>query len=137
MHDELIIDASVAVKFFIDEEGAERARALLDQPLPFLAPDLIFVELASVAAKRVRRGDVGAGLAEDMLRRAPGLFVRTWPSVVLMEAAYGFAAAHGLSAYDGVYLALARRRSAVVITADAKLVARAGKAGHGDLLRPL
>lgn len=137
MPDEIVIDASVAAKLFIEEEGSEAARAILDLPMSFVAPDLIFAELASVAAKRVRRGEISVGLAEQMMGEAPHLFGEIWSNARLMEGAFHLATAHGVSAYDASYLALAQACSTSVITADAKLAAKARAAGLGDLVRLL
>jgi predicted nucleic acid-binding protein len=57
----------------------------------------------------------------------------------LAGSAYDLAAGLGFSAYDAVYLALARRRGIRVVTADAKLARRAvdiGMADHVRLLSP-
>jgi len=40
------------------------------------------------------------------------------------------AASHGLSAYDAAYLELAQRRSLVLVSLDARLLAAAQSLGH-------
>lgn len=137
MNDEVVLDASVAAKLFIDEDDADRARALLDHPTLFRAPDLIFAELANVAVKRVRRGEIPDELAEEMMRQAPGVIAEAASNATLMQGAYRLARDHGLSAYDAAYLALAQALGTVVVTADLRLAERAEKSGLGHLIKRL
>jgi predicted nucleic acid-binding protein len=52
----LVIDASVALKWFIDEDGSDRAAALLDGKELLIAPDLIVAEVCNAGWKAVRAG---------------------------------------------------------------------------------
>jgi predicted nucleic acid-binding protein len=56
MRVDVVVDASVAAKVFFLEAGSDRARAMLTSGAVIAAPDLLFVEMASLAAKRVGRG---------------------------------------------------------------------------------
>ena len=47
----VVVDASVATKWFIEESGRERALEVLDMPLRH-APDLIIADIANVAWKK-------------------------------------------------------------------------------------
>jgi predicted nucleic acid-binding protein len=49
----LVIDASIAIKWVIEEEGTKEALALRNQAL--VAPDLLIAECANVLWKKVRR----------------------------------------------------------------------------------
>lgn len=135
--DPWVLDASVAAKCFFEEDGSRVARELVLSRPDWLAPDLIFLELASVAAKWVRRGVINRDLARDALAALPNLITNVWPCRGLSGRAYEIARDHGVSAYDGAYLALAETAETIVVTADQKLVARAREAGLGRLVRPL
>jgi len=132
---EAVIDASVAAKVFITEDGSPAARAFAASGVRLLAPDLIFVELASVAAKRLARGDIPRSLAEAMVAAAPGLPHETAPAAGLADRAFALAADHGVSAYDGLYLALAERRGCDLVTADQRLIAKVAAAGLRIVVR--
>lgn len=54
----IVVDASVAVKWFVEEEGHQFALSLLEQHLVIIAPDLIFSETTNVLWKKLRRGEV-------------------------------------------------------------------------------
>lgn len=128
MPDELVVDASVAAQLFITEDGSDAARALADSDARFVAPDLVLVELANVAVKRLRRGDIPHSLAEHMVGAARSLFQDLVPAASLMGRAFELAVQHGLSAYDATYVALAEARGCDVVTADLRLIARAATA---------
>jgi predicted nucleic acid-binding protein len=128
MADELVLDASVAVKLFIDEVGSDTARALVDTEARFVAPDLVLVELANVAAKRLRRGEISRALAERIIVSSRSLFRELAPAAGLTDRAFALAADHGLSTYDAMYVALAEARSCDLVTADARLMSRAAQA---------
>ena len=100
----------------------------------FVAPDLIFAEISSVAAKRVRRGEVSRDLAQAAVEALGDLVDVVSPTRTLSLRAFQLAADHGLSAYDGVYLALAELRQTTVVTADVKLIDRASRRGLSNLV---
>ena len=137
MPDELVIDASVAAKVFFTEAGSEAARDLALSGVRFIAPDLITLEIASVAAKYVRRGETTVGHGLEALQALPDLIDHLAPLGGLGERALELAVTHGFSAYDASYLALAEARGVQVVTADEKLARRASAAGLGDLVRTL
>ncbi len=72
-----MVDASVAIKLFVNEPLSERADALFahltdSRPARFYVPDLFFVECANVLWKYVRRFGYPVGIAAknlaDLLR---------------------------------------------------------------------
>lgn len=126
---ESVLDASVAAKFFFPEAGSSAAFALIRSGTYFIAPDLIYAEMASIAAKHVRRRGVSYALASQVQPRLRALLDETVPVKDLAEDAFDLAARHGFSAYDGVYLALARTRGLVVVTADVRLARKAAEVG--------
>ena len=46
-----VVDASVALKWFVEEDGSERAAALLASKDLLIAPDLIVPEVCDAAGK--------------------------------------------------------------------------------------
>ena len=53
----VVIDASVALKWVIEEDGSEAARGLLLSEV-LAAPDLMIVECANVLWAKERRGSI-------------------------------------------------------------------------------
>jgi predicted nucleic acid-binding protein len=127
-----VLDASVLVKCFLEEVGSDLARREVGAKANWIAPELIFLEVASVATQALRRRLIAPGDAETIMSAAPTLLAETTPIKELAAAAFRLAADHGVTPYDGAYLALAISRGVPLLTADAKLVDLARRA---DLLR--
>lgn len=53
----LVIDASIAVKWVVEEEGTIEALALRGAA-KLIAPDLLIAECANILWKKVRRGEL-------------------------------------------------------------------------------
>jgi len=129
-----VIDASVAAKLHFIEDGSDQAAAFVEGAEGLIAPDLLHVEMASIAAKNVRRGFVSQERARLAVEAVTDLLDTAVPMAELAPRAFELAATHGFSAYDGAYLALAESRDLKVITADAKLVRLAHQAGLARLV---
>ncbi len=65
----LIVDASVAIKWFSQEQGSPQAEALLEGSEQLLSPDFVLAEIASGLVKKVRLQQ-GCGRA-DVIGRQP------------------------------------------------------------------
>jgi len=122
-----VIDASVAIKWVIDETGTTEALSLRRHRL--LAPDLLIAECANILWKKVRRKELSedeALLAARLLARADIEFA---PMRGLLEPATRLAVMLDHPAYDCAYLALAEARGCDFVTADAALWRKALSAG--------
>ena len=131
----VVVDASVAVKWVLDEPGSEAAAALRDQPL--LAPSLLLAECANALWVRQRRGEL---TAEEVTARLAGLLVAPVvlvPLEELVEPGIELAIELGLTVYDSLYLALALRGGHSLVTADRRIVEAAERAGLQATVRLL
>ncbi len=134
-----VLDASVGVKFVVAEAGHETARALLERlghrESPVAMPEFAALEVANALWAKTRRRELTATLAREALAlflRATAGFLRV-PERLLATDALTIALHHGVTAYDGCYLALARRMGLPLVTADVKL-ARPGLRGGFQLV---
>lgn len=114
----LVVDASVAVKWFLPEEQSEAARALLRPGHDLIAPELIYAELGSALLKRVRKGEIGEGVSDKIFTLARELRMDIHPISPLLEATLRLCTAHKQTFYDSLYLALALAQDARLVTAD-------------------
>jgi predicted nucleic acid-binding protein len=133
----VVLDASVAAKLYFTEDLSDLAEAAVRTADFLIAPDLLFIELARVAAKQVRRGTTTPAIGARAMDLMHGLLDETVPLEALAKRAFELAARHGVSAYDGAYLALAEERKLQVLTADVRLLRRADAEGLSHLTRAL
>ena len=56
----MIVDASVAAKWYLPEEDSDKALALLGMPLQLFAPSLIKLEVCAAITRRVRVQELNA-----------------------------------------------------------------------------
>ncbi len=130
-----VVDASVAIKWVIDEPGTEQALLLRRHRLA--APDLLIPECANILWKKVRRKELSeaeAIFAARLLQRAD---VQLEPMRRLMESATRLAIALDHPAYDCTYLALAQALSCAMATADEQLRRKVLSVGSMPKVMPL
>jgi predicted nucleic acid-binding protein len=129
----LIIDASIAVKWVVEEEGTKEALGLRGR-YKFVAPDLLAAECANILWKKAQRNELTfeeAQLAARLLQRAD---IELIGMRGLLEEATMLALLLGHPAYDCIYLALAKQRQWSFVTADAKLLRIVQQKGSKELL---
>ena len=124
----LVIDASVVVKWVVEEDGTSEALAVRRRA-KLIAPELLAAECANILWKKVQRGELSkeeALLAARLLQAADIEFL---PTRHLLEATTRIAVELNHPAYDCLYLALAVERDCRFVTADERFVRKLGE-GH-------
>jgi len=127
-----VVDASVALKWFLPESGNSGAdnllKAFLGGTVDLYAPDLLLIEAASGLWRRtVIRGELDPSEAKAIYQDLLTLPLNFQASERLAAAAFPLAVAHRHSAYDAVYCALSIEMDCEFITADRTLVAKLGQ----------
>lgn len=125
------VDASVVVKWFIDEDSSAEARALIGQAL--IGPDVLILECLAVLAREVRRGKMlvpDAQAAAVALQRS-GIALE--PTLPLADDIMALSLRLSYPVYDCAYAAVARKAGGVLITADRKFAARCSRPDALDL----
>ena len=117
-----VVDASSAVKWVLPEPGADVAARLRGPGYVLHAPELLLVEVANIFWKAERRGDLTAADAADGLDIIRSGIPYLYPDAGLSSAALAIALSTGRAVYDSLYVALAVRLGAEVVTADDRLV---------------
>jgi len=123
----IVIDASVAIKWYIPEPLSEQASKLFDSlqnlDVQFLAPDLIIPEIGNVLWKKVCREELSA----DEARTITSILCEDFPvtlveSSLYLNAAMELAFVYRRTIYDSLYMALAIAHEGYFVTADKKMV---------------
>lgn len=123
---EYVVDASVGIKLFVDESGSAIAATLFDQlvatpPARLYVPDLFYVETANILWKYVRRFAFPVAAAKEAVRTLSALDLASVSTSHLIGDALPIAVEHGVTVYDGCYVALAAALGVPLVTADERL----------------
>lgn len=133
----LVVDASVAIKWYVEESRSDAARAVLNSGEPLVAPDLVVPEACNAAWKKVKRGEISEEQGAAVARVLPRSFDRLTATAELAPRAFALGHRFDHPVYDCFYLALAEGESATLVTDDTQVLALAKKAGLSRLVRPL
>lgn len=129
----LVIDSSVAVKWYVLEEGHQHAAHLFLGGHELVAPDILLAETANVFRRKVRGAAMSDAQATEAMRRLRREFRGFTPSSELVDRAFALSSKLDHSVYDCLYLALAlAAEGRVLVTADIKFAAKAANTGFGD-----
>jgi predicted nucleic acid-binding protein len=128
---QIVVDASVGLKWVLFEEFTDQARALLADALharrPLVVPPHFLSEATSALYQRTRTSNSATHISEEEAKEALVRFSQ-FPLAIaapnaLYEQAFGFAREHRLpSLYDSLYVVLAKLLDGVLWTADQRLM---------------
>ncbi|HHT9126515.1 MAG TPA: type II toxin-antitoxin system VapC family toxin [Candidatus Brocadiia bacterium] len=132
----LVIDASVVIKWFIEEKDSAKALLLKDNHINsktiLIAPDLLIYEVANVLLfSKIFTPLEIKGCLQDLYELEIDLIN---PSIDFVLSAIELAFSKQISIYDASYLALAKELDTKLITADKKLYTSANEPNHIELL---
>lgn len=132
-----VVDASVAMKWYVPEEDAGLAVLLLDDRLDLHVPDLFFPEFGNILWKKAGRGELGKGEAIMILKALDTVPIRVHPTAGAMEPALEIALETGRTVYDCLYVALAVALETRMVTADERLCNALQPTPFADHVMPL
>lgn len=122
---DLVIDSSVAVKWFVPEANSDKALQILrdyrNKKYRYLAPNPIYAEYGNIIwKKRIFQG-LSASDADFVIREFQNISFILTPITVLFDDTFKIAVTHQRTFYDSLYLALSRKENCEFVTADEKL----------------
>jgi predicted nucleic acid-binding protein len=130
MKGDMVFDACAIAKLLFVENGSAQAHALAKQAERILTSELAFAEVANVALKKLRRGEVSKEVIASVIIDCKALIDEHTPVVDLAEMAFALSLTAMVSIYDASYASLAMKNQAPLVTSDAALSrALAGVAG--------
>ena len=132
----LIVDASVVVKWFVEEEGQAEALAILERGDECFAPDLVLVEVAGALDKKLKAGTVTRDQVDNAISAVQAHMTMVAGSK-LIESALDFASELNHPVADCLYLACGLELGAILATADSQFLVKARSRGYGGLVRQL
>jgi predicted nucleic acid-binding protein len=106
MTDKVVVDSSVAIKWFVVEPYSVEAHYILEGyqtgTLTLLAPDLLFAEVGNIVWKKHRFQSLAAEDAQEILAAFRLVTFVVTSSAALLEEAYRLAVAHQRTVYDAL-----------------------------------
>ena len=122
----LVIDASVLIKFYVPEILSGRAERLLTDVekghIDLSAPDLIYPEAGNILWKKQRLKELTRSEVEEITNAILSLPLKMEASRPLIPLALDIAIAYRITVYDAIYVGLTKVYETTLITADRKLV---------------
>ena len=128
----LVIDASIAVKWVVDEQGTPEA-LVLRQKAKLIAPELLVAECANILWKKVQRNELSKEEALLAARLLQGAEIELLPTRSLFEAATRLSIELDHPAYDCLCLALAVENECRFVTADERFLRKLGQSRRSTL----
>jgi predicted nucleic acid-binding protein len=118
----LVIDASIAVKWVVEEDGTPEALALRQKKGKLIAPELLVAECANILWKKFQRGELLKAEALLAARLLQGAEIELLPTRSLFEAATRMSIEINHPAYDCLHLALAVEKECQLVSADERFL---------------
>ncbi|MBF0244832.1 MAG: type II toxin-antitoxin system VapC family toxin [Planctomycetes bacterium] len=122
-----VLDACAAVECALGESSASKSMILLKEAEWVIAPDLFIAEVANTFWKYHSFSEMSKIEAEERMTKAMDLVDDLFDSSVMAREAFSLAVDMKHPVYDALYLVLARRHDAVLLTSDKKLKVIASK----------
>ena len=129
----IVVDASAIIELlFRSPLGARVEARLFDSAAALHAPQLLDVEVIQVLRRFESRGELTSRLGAEALRILEAMPMPRHPHEPLVQRIWSLRA--NLTAYDGVYVALAEALGAVLVTCDVRLGRSPGLRASVDVL---
>ena len=126
----VVVDASVAVKWLVAEEDSDAANRLLTDGDDLYAPRLMVSEVANTLWRKARLGEIERDQVGVLMTAVSEIPVRWCEDETVCADAVRLALTLERPVYDFMYLALAQRHGARMVTADERFANALASTGH-------
>lgn len=123
----IVLDCSAALEIAKSTKKGLAYWKMMDPAEEVIAPSLFTTEVANAAWKHVHAGVLDTAAAMQLMQDALAIPDRLVPAEQLLVEAFAEGTALGCGVYDMVYLVLARRKAATLLTCDERLQDRCAK----------
>lgn len=126
-----VVDASVAVKWLVEEEGSKLAAQLLKGDHDLHAPRLMVSEIINALWRKARLGEIEHSRAGVLAAAIPEMPLRWSDDERVCADTVRLALTLDRPVYDCIYLALGHRLGATLVTADTRFANAVATTEHG------
>jgi len=120
LSESLVVDASVAIKWYLPEIHAVAAIRCLDDNFSLFIPDLFLAEFGNILWKKCRIGEISHADALTIFSALEKVPLENFRLEALIMPAFELATGLDRPIYDCIYLALAVIEKCKLLTADRK-----------------
>jgi predicted nucleic acid-binding protein len=133
----LVVDASVALRWYVNAPGSDAALSVLDGDEPLVAPDLVVAEVCNAAWRLVRADEISHEHGLRIANAVASAFSGLVGAPRLARRAFALARSLDHPVYDCLYLALAELEKTRVVTTDRRLLNKVAGTDSERLVRSL
>jgi predicted nucleic acid-binding protein len=123
----IVLDASAAIDIVLEQNDGGSLLPILEKCSPIMAPSIFAQEVANALYKYVKAGLMPEHMAIERYKEAIELVDEFMDTMDLMPEVLDESCARLHPVYDVLYMVLARRNTATLITRDKKLQMLAGR----------
>ena len=116
-----VLDTSAAIEVVLNRAAARKFKKILTDANWVVTLDLFIPEITNIFLKYHQFEGLPADVCEDSIERAIQLVDDFEPTADIHREAFALSCQTNCSIYDSMVLILARRKNAVLLTADTKL----------------
>ena len=116
----IVVDASVAIQWVVQEPGYEAAASLVSRN-DLIAPDLLILEVANAFRRKIAAGEMADEQAVEGIQRIWQRVGLRRPDIDLVTRAFDLSVRMRHPIYDCLYLATAETLAATFVTNDVEL----------------
>ncbi|MDJ0447790.1 type II toxin-antitoxin system VapC family toxin [Methylocystis sp. JR02] len=127
-----VVDASVVVKWFVEEPRHDLARDLFKSGAALVAPDIVLIETSNAFQKKASSGQMDRAQVKEAVSTLNDCFSELVPFSTLLPAALEMSLALKHPIYDCTYLACAEMVNGRLVTDDEKFFKRCAGNGRAD-----
>jgi len=129
-----VVDASVAIKWFVPEIHSEAALRLKKANYDLHVPNLLRIEVGNTLCKKQRQTELNKKDSEEILKLLLKLPLHWHADNTLFHQAFALASNTQRSLYDCMYLNLAIVLDGILVTADRKFYDALQNTRYADFL---
>jgi len=116
-----VLDSSAAVEFILNRTGKESIESFLLTADSVIAPDIFISEISNVFWKYHKFESLRLDICEELIEKSIQLIDRFESSNELYRESFHLSCENNLTVYDSLYMVLARRNHASLLSIDKKL----------------
>ncbi len=118
----VVVDASVAVKWFLHEDRSDEAIRILEQDYHFIAPSFLKLEFDSVLGKWNRSGRLEISKSKEIRKLFSGIYIHYVAEETISSLAFEYSSFLPITFYDALYLSIAKVYNCTMVTYDKNLI---------------